>query len=183
MKNNCILTIFFLLGFSVNASDYLTTEKQMKEMDNAFMNLPVISSNYDDEIVDEDQKKPDPTQTLNDIFGTNLAMQPAEKDKDKVLRLYLPDNKSETSAFTSKEVQKHKKMSSEIIFHSLNDSLNFLLTIQQIISDSMLKDPKLFRFTLYLTSISDKLDFPLNNFPSPLADFTQGALNLASLQS
>ncbi len=39
MKNNCILTIFFLLGFSVNASDYLTIDKQMREMNNAFRGI------------------------------------------------------------------------------------------------------------------------------------------------
>lgn len=161
---NYIFKIFFLLCFSLHASDYLTIEKQNKEMNKAFINLPVISSN--DKSLDEDEEKPDPTTILNETLRTK----------------YLSGKNVKSAIVTQEDLQIRNKMVSTKILHNLNDTLNFLLTTQQIISDHIYKDPKLFRFTLYTTSTNNSLDFPLNNFPSPFNDFTQGVLMLTSTQ-
>ncbi|MGV8948152.1 MAG: hypothetical protein ACOH2E_02115 [Candidatus Paracaedibacter sp.] len=156
-----IVTLSIFFGISpLLSSDYLTVEQQNEEMKRAFNKKETI--NPEQEILN------------SQLFQLAKQMFP-----------HLASN-APSSVMTSNDWEQTEKYAAGIMFHRLNDALNFALTNREIILSAVLKEPELNGLTCYTSGQSELgelyFDFPLLSTPHPIASLAQGYLILKEHQ-
>lgn len=162
------LSLSLFLGISpLLGSDHLTIEQQNDEMRKAFSK----------------KEKPINSPQLQNIL--NEFTKPHEFTKQIFPHQNLTSNHS-SSVMTLDSWEQIKKQAAEIMFHRLNDALNFVLTNREILLSAILKNPKLIGLTCYTVGQGEQgelyFDFPLLSATHPVATLAQGYLILKEYQ-
>lgn len=142
MKIQYLCLNLLLATSSIFASDFLTIEEQNKIINAGISNKKYVAR-------EKLQTVKNAPEFSGKIFpGASLELTPQQQKKQRLaLKSFGSNLPNSVPIMTEEKLNHMKEQASKIMFHQINNTLNFLLTSREVIHKALLKNPNLLQLS------------------------------------